>query len=68
MADVQIMTSHAARRPVPSALSRSCWVTTPSSDPASMVRIWSCWFEGNTSMMRSIVCGASWVCRVPKTR
>ncbi len=33
-----------------------------------MTRICSCCWVGKTSMIRSIVWGASWVCRVPKTR
>ena len=41
---------------------------TPCRALASCVRIWCCWWDGNTSMMRSTVCGASWVWSVPKTR
>ena len=35
---------------------------------ASCARIWCCWCGGKTSMTLSMVCGASWVCSVPKTR
>ena len=40
----------------------------PASVEASCTRIWPCCAEGKTSMTRSIVCGALWVCSVPKTR
>ena len=58
MAEVHTITSEHATRPVPSALRISCWVTTPSRVAASMTRICSCWLVGNTSMIRSMVCGA----------
>ena len=40
----------------------------PCSVPASWMRTWSCCSAGKTSMTRSIVIGALWVCRVAKTR
>ena len=58
----------ATARPCPSAVGISCWVTTPCSVVASCTRTCCCWCGGNTSMMRSIVCGASCVCRVANTR
>ena len=39
-----------------------------SMEPATWTRTCCCWNEGNTSIMRSIDCGASWVCSVPNTR
>ena len=61
-------TSAATQRPWPSAVGRRVWVTTPWRPIASCARIWPCWAGGNTSMMRSTVCGASWVWSVAKTR
>ena len=46
----------------------SVWQTTPCSAPASWTRTCCCWCGGKTSMMRSMVCAASCVCRVAKTR
>ena len=46
----------------------SCWVMMPCSATDSCTRTWPCWWAGNTSMMRSIVCAASCVCRVANTR
>ena len=63
-AGVGTRTSTAGTRPEPSAVGSSCWATTPWRATESMTRTCCCWWGGNTSMMRSIVCGASWVCRV----
>ena len=62
------MTSAATVRPRPSQVWSSCCVTTAWSVVASCTRICCCWYEGNASMIRSIVCGASWVCSVANTR
>ena len=43
-------------------------MTTPWSGGEICIRTWSCCSAGKTSMMRSIVDGALWVCSVPKTR
>ena len=61
-------TSAATQRPWPSAVGSSVWVTTPWRPIASCARIWPCCAGGKTSMMRSIVCGASCVWSVAKTR
>ena len=61
-------TSSAAMRPRPSAVGTRFCVTIPCKVPASCIRTWSCCSAGKTSMMRSIVCGALWVCSVAKTR
>ncbi len=68
MAGVHTRTSAATARPVPSTIGTSCWVTTPRREEASWIRICSCWLGGNTSITRSMVDGASWVCRVANTR
>ena len=68
MAGVHTSTSAATHRPPPSAVGTNCWVTTPCRAEPSWIRIWSCWFGGKTSMMRSMVEGASWVWRVAKTK
>ena len=43
-------------------------MTMPWMVEAICTRICSCWCGGNTSIIRSMVCGQSWVCRVAKTR
>ena len=50
-------TSQATTRPEPSAVGSSCWVMMPCSATDSCTRTWPCCWAGNTSMMRSIVCG-----------
>ena len=40
----------------------------PASDEPNCMRIWSCWFAGKVSMIRSIVCAALLVCSVEKTK
>ena len=40
----------------------------PWSATDSCTRTCCCWCGGNTSMIRSIVCAVSWVCRVANTR
>ena len=52
-----------ATRPEPSALFNRSWATTPRSDEASMVRTCACWSAGKTSMMRSTVLRALFVCK-----
>ena len=52
----------------PPILGTSRWATTAPSDEPSWTRIWSCLQAGKTSMMRSIACAESLVCRVEKTR
>ncbi len=68
MAALGIMISRARQRPVPLALGSRDWHMTPSSTSESWARIWDCWWAGNTSMMRLMVCAAELVCRVPKVR
>ena len=68
IAGVAISTSAATARLSPSAVGTSCWVTMPCSVDATWIRTWSCCSAGNASTMRSIVCAASWVCRVANTR
>ncbi len=41
---------------------------TPCRATESCTRTCCCWWLGKTSMMRSIDCGASWVCSVANTR
>ena len=55
-------------RPRPSAVGTRFWVTTPCSVEASCTRTWPCCSAGKTSMTRSIVVGALWVCSVANTR
>ncbi len=40
----------------------------PRSDPASVTRIWCCWYGGKKSTMRLTVSVASMVCSVERTR
>ncbi len=68
MAGVATITSVATDRPGESDRLQSVWQTTPWMAPASCVRTCACWWDGKTSMTRSIVCAASCVCSVANTR
>ena len=63
-----IIISRETTLPCPSMVGMSCWEMTAFRVSESCIRTCSCWWGGNTSMMRSTVLGALEVCRVDRTR